>query len=285
MSIVVFWNKDREQSGVTMSTVAVATKMAMERNLKVLLVSTAYKDFTMRNCFWKESTIMEKITQGKNLAVENGILGLSRLISSNKIEPQVITDYTHVIFKNTLEVLEGYAGVSDKTSEENLKSYREITKIYPTLLATANEYYDIVFVDLDREVEPEVQNEILKMSNLNVYVAAQKLLSLDYYMDLKEKNPILKGPKNIIAIGKYTHKSKYNKNNLQKYLREKSEVSVIPFNILLFEAAEETGVVDLFFRLSKIRDTADHNYIFMKELRSLSDKIIEKLKELQAGMR
>ena len=76
MSIVVFWNKDREQSGVTMSTVAVATKMAMERNLKVLLVSTAYKDFTMRNCFWKESTIMEKITQGKNLAVENGILGL-----------------------------------------------------------------------------------------------------------------------------------------------------------------------------------------------------------------
>lgn len=285
MSIVVFWNKDREQSGVTMSTVAVATKMAMERNLKVLLVSTAYKDFTMRNCFWKESTIMEKITQGKNLAVENGILGLSRLISSNKIEPQVITDYTHVIFKNTLEVLEGYAGVSDKTSEENLKSYKEISKIYPTLLATANEYYDIVFVDLDREVEPEVQNEILKMSNLNIYVAAQKLLSLDYYMELKEKSPILNGPKNIIAIGKYTHKSKYNKNNLQKYLREKSEVSVIPFNILLFEAAEETGVVDLFFRLSKIRDTADHNYIFMNELKSLSNKIIEKLKELQAGMR
>lgn len=285
MSIVVFWNKDREQSGVTMSTVAVATKMAMERNLKVLLVSTAYKDFTMRNCFWKESTIMEKITQGKNLAVENGILGLSRLISSNKIEPQVITDYTHVIFKNTLEVLEGYAGVSDKTSEENLKSYKEISKIYPTLLATANEYYDIVFVDLDREVEPEVQNEILKMSNLNIYVAAQKLLSLDYYMELKEKSPILNGPKNIIAIGKYTHKSKYNKNNLQKYLRERSEVSVIPFNILLFEAAEETGVVDLFFRLSKIRDTADHNYIFMNELKSLSNKIIEKLKELQAGMR
>ena len=277
MSIVVFWNKDREQSGVTMSTVAVATKMAMERNLKVLLVSTAYKDFTMRNCFWKESTIMEKITQGKNLAVENGILGLSRLISSNKIEPQVITDYTHVIFKNTLEVLEVYAGVSDKTSEENLKSYKEISKIYPTLLATANEYYDIVFVDLDREVEPEVQNEILKMSNLNIYVAAQKLLSLDYYMELKEKSPILNGPKNIIAIGKYTHKSKYNKNNLQKYLREKSEVSVIPFNILLFEAAEETGVVDLFFRLSKIRDTADHNYIFMNELKSLSNKIIEKL--------
>ena len=285
MSIVVFWNKDREQSGVTMSTVAVATKMAMERNLKVLLVSTAYKDFTMRNCFWKESTIMEKITQGKNLAVENGILGLSRLISSNKIEPEVITDYTHVIFKNTLEILEGYAGVSDKTPEENLKSYKEINKIYPALIASANEYYDMVFVDLDREVDPKVQEEILKLSNLNIYVAAQKLLSLDYYMELKEKNTYLNGPKNIIAIGKYTHKSKYNKNNLQKYLKEKSEVSVIPFNILLFEAAEETGVIDLFFRLSKIKDTADHNYIFMNELTRLTEKIIERLKELQIRMR
>lgn len=285
MSIIVFWNEDREQSGVTMSAVAVATKMAMERNLKVLLISTAYKDFTIRNCFWKENTILEKITKSQNLAVENGILGLARLIASNKIEPQIITDYTHVIFKNTLEILEGYAGVKDKTPEENLKNYREITKIYPTLLATANEYYDMVFVDLNREVEPEIQNEILKISNLNIYVAAQKLLSLDYYMELKEKNPILNGPKNIIAIGKYTHKSKYNKNNLQKYLKEKNEISVIPFNILLFEAAEETGVIDLFFRLSKIKDTADHNYIFMNELKNFSNKIIERLKELQIRMR
>ena len=30
MSIVTFWNADREQSGVSISTVAVATKMAIE---------------------------------------------------------------------------------------------------------------------------------------------------------------------------------------------------------------------------------------------------------------
>lgn len=59
---------------------------------------------------------------------------------------------------------------------------------------------------------------------------------------------------------------------MQKYLREK-ELSVIPFNILLYEAAEEVGVVDLFYRLSKIKDTTDSNYIFMKEL----DKLVEKL--------
>ena len=38
MSIVTFWNADREQSGVSISTVAVATKMAIERNLKVCII-------------------------------------------------------------------------------------------------------------------------------------------------------------------------------------------------------------------------------------------------------
>ena len=98
-------------------------------------------------------------------------------------------------------------------------------------------------------------------------------------------NPIVAEPKNIIVIGKYSHYSKYNKSNLQKYLREKKELSVIPFNILLYEAAEEVGVVDLFYRLSKIKDTTDSNYIFMKELDKLVEKIIEKIKELQMRMR
>jgi len=60
---------------------------------------------------------------------------------------------------------------------------------------------------------------------------------------------------------------------------------VVPYNTLLFEAAEETTVVDMFLRLSKIRDTSDTNYIFMVEVGKIVDKIIERLKELQVRMR
>ena len=256
MAIVTFWNADREQSGVSISTVAVATKMAIERNLKVLIVSAAYNDST-----------------------------LSRLIASNKIEPENITDYTHVIFKDTLEVLDGYMENPTKTKEENLRDYKTISAVYPAILNVANQYYDMVLVDLSRELDEGVRNEILKMATINLYIAGQKLRSLDYYIQLKMDNPIVAEPKNIIVIGKYSHYSKYNKSNLQKYLREKKELSVIPFNILLYEAAEEVGVVDLFYRLSKIKDTTDSNYIFMKELDKLVEKIIEKIKELQMRMR
>ena len=286
MSIVTFWNADREQSGVSISTVAVATKMAIERNLKVLIVSAAYNDSTIKNCFWKDNAVRKKImADSSNVAIENGVEGLSRLLSSNKITPDTITDYTHVIFKDVLEVLDGYIEDKNKTKEENLKSYQTIAKVYPAILSVANQYYDMVLVDLSRELNEDVRNEILKIADINVYVAGQKLRSLDYYMQLKIDNPVIAEPKNIIAIGKYSHYSKYNKNNLQKYLKEKKELSVIPFNILLYEAAEEIEVVDLFYRLSRIKDTTDANYIFMKELDKLVEKIINKIQELQMRMR
>ena len=59
MSIVAFWNEDKEQTGKTLTAVAVATRMAIERNFKILLISTADKDPTMGNCFF--APIAEKI--------------------------------------------------------------------------------------------------------------------------------------------------------------------------------------------------------------------------------
>ena len=102
MSIVTFWNDDREQTGKTLTSVAVATRMAIERNYKILLISTSFQDPTMKNCFWGNEVQKNlKLFGGKinNIAVENGIEGLLKLITSNKLTPSVITDYTKVIFR------------------------------------------------------------------------------------------------------------------------------------------------------------------------------------------
>ena len=88
MSIVTFWNDDREQSGKTLTSVAVATRMAIDRNFKVLLMSTSFRDSTMKNCFFGDEVQRNlKIFGGKsnNIAVENGIEGLSKLVTSKKI--------------------------------------------------------------------------------------------------------------------------------------------------------------------------------------------------------
>lgn len=288
MSIVTFWNDNREQSGRTLTSVAIATRMAIECNFKILLISTSFQDPTMRNCFWGNEVQRNlKLFGGKmnNLAVENGIEGLTKLITANKITPSTITDYTKVIYKGRLEVLNGFSGVKENTIETNYNEYKKIENCYIELIKMANQYYDMVLVDLDKALEQEVRNEILKISNLNVVVLSQRKESLDRYNELLNKNKEVNGPKTLPVLGRYMNKSKYNIKNVTKYLGGKREINVIPFNMLFFESAEEAGVPDLFLKLKNVKDKSDENYIFMQEVLNLMNKIIKRLQELQMKKR
>ena len=256
--------------------------------LKRLLISTSYKDNTVKNCFWVDT--MQKrlgnlVTQNNNIAVENGIEGLSKLVLSNKIQPSLITDYTRVILKNRLEILNGYAGTGDLSEEEKLHNYKKITECYVELIKLANQYYDIVLVDLDNTVEKDIKEQILEISNVNVIVLSQRLESLNKYKELKTSNKNVIGPKCIPVIGKYNKESKYNKKNITKYLEEKKELNVVPFNTLFFEAAQETSITEFFLKMRDIKDTSDKNYIFMSEVLNLVNHIITKIQDLQMRMR
>lgn len=287
MSIVAFWNEGREQTGKSFTAVAVATKMAIDRNFKILLISTSYKDNTIKNCFWI-NTIQKKLNglpiKNNNIAVENGIEGLSKLVMSNKIQPTLITDYTKVILKNRLEILNGYSGAG-YSSEEDQNNYKRITEGYVELIKIANQYYDMVLVDLDNEIPKEIRKLILDLSNVNVLVLSQRLETLNKYKELKNSNKDIMGPKCIPVIGKYDKNSKYNKKNIIRYLEEKKDLNIIPYNTLFFEAAQDASVTDFFLKLRNMKDTNDKNYIFISEVSKLVDNIINRLHDLQMKMR
>lgn len=288
MSIITFWNDDREQSGKTLTSIAIATRMAIERNYKVILISTSFQDPTIKNCFWGDDTprniklFGDKMT---NIAVENGIEGLIKLMTANKLSPSVITDYTKVIFKGRLEILNGFTGIKEANRETNLEEYRKNEKYYIELIRMANQYYDMVIVDLDKTMSTSIREEILRISNLNIFVFSQRMESINRYKKMKEIDMEINGPKTIPVIGKYMNKSKYNIKNISKYLGQRQPIDTIPFNMLYFEAAEEAGVADLFLKLKNIKDTSDENYIFMQSVLKLMEKIIKRLQELQMKMR
>ena len=288
MSIVTFWNEDREQTGKTLTAVAVATKMAIERNFKILLLSTSYMEPTVKNCFWTDNIQKNLgLLAGKNnnIAVENGIEGLSKLISSNKIQPTIITDYTRVIFKDRLEVLNGFSGSPDTTDDGNLLNYKKTSESYPELIKLANQFYDMVLVDIDSMLDKTIRNQILEMANVNVLVISQRLESLNRYNERKKTDKQITGPKCIPVIGKYNKNSKYNKKNMMRYLNEKKDLNLVPFNTLFFEAAEEASVTEFFLKMRDIKDTTDDNYIFMSEVLKLTNNIITRLQDLQMKMR
>lgn len=286
MSIVTFWNEDKGQSGQTLASVAFATRMAIDRNLKILLISTSYQEHTMRNCYWTDTFKKKlKLDNKNNVAAESGMEGLARLINSNKLESTVITDYTHVIFKNRLEVLSSFVGNEDRTREEKLEDYDKMVDCYIDLIRTANQYYDIVIVDLDKRMKEQNRREILNASDLVIYVATQRLISVDKYNELRKDDEIVKSEKCIPVIGMYRRELKYTKKNIMNYIGEKKDLGLIPFSTLFFAAAEETTVTDLFLRLKKIKDTTNESYFFMSEVKKLVDTSLDKIQELKKKRR
>ena len=284
MSIVTFWGSGKEQVGKTLSLVAVATNMAIDHNKKILILSASYNNSTLKNCYWSEKA-SKKVSiirpQGK-VSIYNGIEGLAKIIESNKITPELITDYTKIVFKNRLEVLLGFERdeIKTKTDEENSKetglySTQDIAKSYAEIARIANQYYDMVFVDLDNEIDAIGAEAIIKMSDIVVAMTSQKMSSIE---KMKEKKDEILGNKGILLIGKYDRKSKYTVKNITRQIGER-QVLAIPYNTLFFEAAEESQVPDLFLRLRNIKEKNDENEFFMQQIRKISDEITNKIQE------
>lgn len=278
MSVITFWNNGKEQSGKTISMVSIATFMAIEHNIKILLISTGHQDEVLNNCFWKpkkEKKNMGIFGPNTNLAMEDGIEGLSKMVKANRLQPENITNYAKIVFKDRLEILQGCSGSSTQ--------YDEVKKTYPEIINLANKYYDLVLVDLDKEVEKDIENDILKQSNLIIANLSQRLTSIDDFIEIREEQPILKTNKTLILISRYDKFSKYNIKNISRYMRVKNEVSTIPYNTLLFEAAEEAKVPDFFLKIRNM-DIEDRNGFFLSEVKKVSDNIMYRLQNLQTKM-
>ena len=278
MSIITFWNNGKEETGKTLSIVAIATYMAIEHNYKTLIVSTGYKKQRLINCFFeqkKPKKNMGIIGPNTNIAMEDGIEGLAKIMKSNKISPESITNYTKVVYSDRLEILPSFNGSTYK--------YEELRNMYPDIINLANNYYDLILIDLDMEVQEKITEAILNNSNLIVATLSQRLSSINRFLEYREKNKIFKEKKTLILIGRYDKYSKYSVKNISRYMKEKNRVSTIPYNTLFFEASEEAQVPDLFWRLKKI-DAEDRNAIFIEEVKRTVDNIIYRLKDLQTNM-
>ena len=168
MSVVTFWNSEKEETGKTMEIIAVSTYLAIEHNYKILIISTTErKNDVIKTSFWQEKKPKKNLGifgPNRNVDMQSGISGLVRVARSNKISPEIITNYAKIVFKDRLEVLLG------KDGDE-----LEVEDLYPQIINMANKYYDLVIVDLDDNVPKDIREEIIKDSDLIVVNMSQRL--------------------------------------------------------------------------------------------------------------
>lgn len=286
MSVITFVNNEREQTGKTMSLVAIATYMAINHNEKILILSTTNKEDKIKSCYFEEQEV-KKIRKGlfggkgpSILDTESGIEGIAKIARSNKLTPDIITNYTKVVFKNRLEIILGSNPAKQNIEEAEIK--RDVSEEYVNLINVAKSYYDRIFVDLDDNLDEKIKQQIMDTSDLLIVCSNQGLNSINKLKDKKENIPLMQSKKVMFLVGKFDKFSKYNAKNITRYINEKNQILTIPYNTLFFEASNEAGVPDLFLRLKRISDSDDRNMAFLQEVKRATDAIIYRLQELQA---
>jgi len=277
MPIVSFWNKDKVETGKTLSMVAIATYMALKNNLKILIVGTQFNDKTLEECFWPivKENANTNILLTKKTDISTGIEGLSKAVMSNKSTPEIITNYTKVVFKDRLEVL-----LTPETTDYN--EYTKIATSYKEIIQFANKYYDIVFVDVTNGFDDAAQSrELLTSSDLIIYTFSQKLKLINQILELKNDEKFRKIGNIVYLLSKCDINSKYNEKNVARLIGERKGILTVPYCTLFGEAANEGDVDEYFIKYNKLTDQTDQNYIFVEAVKKDVEQIIYKLQELQ----
>ena len=179
-SVITFINNLDEESGKTMSLVAIATYMAINYNEKILVISTTNKEDKIKSCYFEEQQV-KKLRLGlfgdktSTIDTESGIEGIAKMVRSNKLTPEVITNYTRVVFKDRLEIILGYQPKEGKQEDIDVT---EIDEEYPNLISIAKMYYDRILVDLDNNLSEELRQRIVDHSDLVIVNTSQNLNSI-----------------------------------------------------------------------------------------------------------
>lgn len=277
MAIITFWSNSTKQSGQTMSAMAVATYMAMEKNHRVLLLSTGYKDDVLETAFGgfaSNTSLLKSLLNRPTSGIDSGIEGIVKMAASNRLTPEMIPNYTKIVFKDRLEVL----FAPKKT--DNYSDYTRIWNLYKDIVAIASRYYDVIFIDLNKGLDDDNTKQILKMSNVIVVTLEQKMRKLNEFLELRQNEPLLKDKKILTLVNRFDKFSKYNSKNITRYIGQKKEVFTVPYNTLYYESAEEGNVAEFFLKIRNI-DQTDKNGQFIQELKRASEGIVYKLQELQ----
>lgn len=278
MAIIGFWSGSKKESGQTVSIASIATQMAIEHNYKILLIDATFDDDTLERCFWSVNVNLKKdvarqLNKGK-MDISSGAEGLVSAVASNKATPEVITNFTRVVFKNRLDVV---CGLKTKVREDYIKS----VMLYKDLLQAADKYYDLVFIDLEKTLNDETTKTLLQASHIIVYNFTKNLKQADEYLEHMAKYPdILKKEKVIPLLSNSDENTVYNPKNYTRYINEKKEIIAIPYNSSFVKNVSEAGVAQFFLTTRLSGKSTDKNTQFVGCVEGACKRIVEKLKEL-----
>lgn len=266
MPIVSFWStQDSAQLCSTATATAVAMMIASKTKYKTIITQTHYSDMSLESSFFNPDKRSKLDTS------DTGIDALDRLLRSNKLTPENIPNYATPILKNRLELLYG-------TFKNDVDSYSRILETMPIIIDYANQFYDIVLVDLNKGYETSEINSILQKSDLIVFNMSQSKIMLKKLFKDMETLKILQEKLVIPVLGRYDRYSGYNEKNIAWNFNYKKKIYTIPYNTQFFDSCNEGNAARFFIENAGADKSTDRNGFFISKVSDLADAILEAIK-------
>lgn len=269
MPIISFWGtEDSAQLATTSTVIAVASMLPTKYQYKTLVTQTHYSDMSLESAFFD----MDKLGNKGTLDIsDTGIDALDRLLRSNKLTPENISNYAKSIIKGRLELLYG-------SFKNDTDSYARILETFPLILDYASQFYDIVLVDLSKGFESAEVNQILQKSDLIVLSMSQNRQMLKKVFKSMDTLKILQEKTIIPVLGKYDRFSKYGTKNISRAFNYKKRIYTIPYNTKFFDACNEGAALNFIIENTNANIATNRNGFFLSEVSDLVDAIIEVIK-------
>lgn len=275
MAIVTFWSDSRKDTAQTSTALAIATHMAMEKNMRILLIDANFCDESITRAYWrkqKESRFLRELNSGK-IDISAGADGLVSAIASNKASPEIIANFTKGVFRNRLDVLPGLRTKSPTEFDKSLVYYKD-------LLLNANKFYDMVLVDLAKTSEKPTVRALLDVSSIVMYTMTPDLMLIDGYIESLKNYAFLQKNNVIPIMGKSDELSKYNPSNVAKKIGLRDGMAFIPYNIRYAEATYE-GEISKYLLNLKNGSKDENQQLFIDGINDSIERILYKIQELQ----
>lgn len=271
MPVISFWNAMDRESGQTYSIIALATYLAVEHNYRILVIDGSFDDETIEKAFWKkkENKALQTL-QGGRVDISSGAEGLISAVASNKATPEIIPNYTRIVFKNRLDILLGLKTRIEEDFEKSMMLYKDVVTI-------ANKYYDLVLIDLKKGVKSPSAATLLKMSNIIVYTLPPNLINIDHFLTLRNSGKSIASTGKVLPLlTRSDEDSAYNVKNVTRKLKEKDIIANIPYYSRFMEAIGESRAAQ-FITSAKLSGKSGE---FFDELNRDCQIIINKINEL-----
>lgn len=228
--IIAFWSDFHGQTGTTTNTISTATYIALKYDLKVLLTHSQFSKSNMENAFFyghqKESVLNFEDT---------GIDAMERLSKAGLLKTEDIHNYSRTLINDRLDLLTGSTSSIRRADEaEHLVS----------ILQTAKEAYNLIFVDVNAGMQTDVSSKILENADIIVVNLNQNVTILNNYF--KEVCQNFKEKEIVLLLGNYNEVSKYSAKYIRNKYKYKKDIYLVPYDTGLMDSINDQNVLNYF---------------------------------------